>query len=223
MSMDKRSYYWIKLDTAYLSNSKFLMLPINTRYHYIALYLLACEGDSGGVLVQNEEVMSVKEMALLLHEEENILLESITKLVQAGLIVIEDDGAYTINRFMEDQGKVSFGAEEDKKKKQWRERQAKHRNKVRNLTNGIEEKEIDTHSDGNIDKDLMIEKDEEIYEEIYEESDEDSDEDSDEEIDKDIDEDIEGHSTVTCDNYVTSNSSSDINLFRSFYNKERGD
>lgn len=125
--MNKRAYYWIKLHTAYLSNIKFLQQTATTKYHYIALYLVACEGDSGGVLVQNDELLSIDEMAMLLRENRNKLQKSIDNLVSIGLMKIEEDGAYSITRFMEDQGKESFGNEIDKKRAQWRERQARHR------------------------------------------------------------------------------------------------
>jgi len=145
MNSNKRAYYWIKLHTAYLSNYKFISQSSKTKYHYIALYLMACEGDSGGVLVQNEEVLSIEQMAFLLREEKDDLQESVDKLVEAGLMNIEDDGAYTISRFMDEQGKPSFGAEEDKKRKDWRDRQARHRNKLREVENA------DTNSDTNKD------------------------------------------------------------------------
>lgn len=204
MSMDKRSYYWIKLHTAYLSNSKFLMLSTSAKYHYIVLYLLSCEGDSGGVLVQNEEVLSVKEMAFLLHEDENNLKKSIEELVKVGLILDDGNGVYTISRFLEDQGKVSFGAEEDKKKQDWRQRQAKHRNKARNLTPKNETRTGDSqsYSDKELDVEEKIEKETEGYPETY--SDSNSETYPDSEIDEDIDEDIEGHVIVTGDTCMTS-------------------
>ena len=147
--MNKRSYYYIKLNTAYLSDTKFLKQSDTTKFHYIALYLLACEGDAGGVLVQNEEILSVEDMAFLLHEKEDAIQESLNKLVKAGLVTFEDSGAYTITRFMEEQGKVSFGAEEDKKKAQWRERQAKHRKNSK--------QDLDIDKDLDIDIDIDIE------------------------------------------------------------------
>ena len=190
--MDKRSYYWIKLHTAYLSNSKFLMLPISAKFHYIALYLLACEGDSGGVLVQNGEVLSVKEMAFLLHEDENNVKKSIEELVEVGLVQDAGDGVYIISRFLEDQGKASFGAEEDKKKREWRDRQARHRNKARNSTNRDEESRINSNSYP--EEELDIVKDKKIYSYIEKDG----------ELDEDIDKDIEGHGSVTGDTCMTS-------------------
>jgi hypothetical protein len=201
MSMDKRSYYWIKLHTAYLSNSKFLMLSTSAKYHYIVLYLLSCEGDSGGVLVQNEEVLSVNEMAFLLHEDENNLKKSIEELVKVGLILDDGNGVYTISRFLEDQGKVSFGAEEDKKKQQWRIRQARHRNKVHSSTYRDEERRINSnsYSEEEVDGKEKTEKHPEIDGEI----DGEVDGEIDGEIDGDIDRDIEGHTIVTGDTCVT--------------------
>jgi len=131
--MNKRPYYWIKLHTNYINNIKFLQLPDNTKWHYIALYLMACECDAGGYLIQENVALSLSELSLLLYLNDNDLHNSVKLLIDANLLLYDDD-AIVIRKFIEEQGKETFGDKIDKQREQWRLRQEKYQDKKK-ITN----------------------------------------------------------------------------------------
>lgn len=173
----KRAYYNMKLSTNYLSNVKFIRLPDATKWHYVGLYLLSIECDSGGLLIQNDEILNVEDLSLLLHVDFDDLSKSIELLIQSGFL-LNDDG-FIISVFLDEQGNMGFGFEAENKRAEWRKRQQAKRQRDK-------QKDIDKLIDS--DKDLNIDKESDI--------------DSDKDIDIDID--ICRHANVTRDINVTS-------------------
>jgi hypothetical protein len=157
---NKRAYYWIKLNTAYLSNSKFLHLDAKAKSYYFLLYLLACECDSGGLLIQDNEILSIDDLALLLHSDINDLAEAIAGLLQSGLVT--NDNGFVITRFIDEQGPKSFGEKESRQREEWRERQTKSRDKkAKAIDKDNIRKEEDKEEERDIDKirrDIDIDK-----------------------------------------------------------------
>jgi len=155
----KRSYYWIKLNTAYLSDIKFLKLSDSAKYHYVALYLLSCECDSGGLLIQDGEILSISDLSVLLHADYKTLESSISELLTSGLLKFDD--GFIITRYIDEQGPQSFGDAENKKRNGWVDRQAKSRANKRDKiieSDKIIEKDTDIEKDIDIESDIDIDK-----------------------------------------------------------------
>ena len=135
MASSKRSYYFIKLHTKYLSNVKFIRLTNDTKLIFIGLYLLAQECDMGGLLIQDGEILSLDDLSLLLHCNDDIT-KNVDELISSGFIV-EEKGGYGINldRFIDEQGITAFGERAEQERNKWVERQRKYRANKKDSTN----------------------------------------------------------------------------------------
>jgi hypothetical protein len=193
---NKRSYYWIKLNTAYLSDAKFMKLDAKDKGYYFLFYLLACEGDAGGWLIQKGESLTIDELAFILHSDSNEIAEAINNLTVAGFMSNGND-VFSISQFIDEQGPDSFQEKQSQKREEWRLRQEKSREKKK------------LNLDLNKDKEKEEERDKEKEKKEIRE-------DVDKDIDKDIDIDIE----VTRDKTVTEKPNNTFSL--SNQNTDRG-
>lgn len=127
---NKRAYYYIKLYTNYLSNAKFIKLSNETKWIYIGLYLLAQECDKGGLLIQDDNVLTEEDISVLLYTNEDVIKKSIESLKEFGFLTMCNDSfAISEKYFLEEQGPTGFGERAELNRKKWAEEKRRYRNK----------------------------------------------------------------------------------------------
>ena len=142
MITSKPSFYFIKLYTKYLTNIKFNKLPLDTRYVFVGMYLIAQTCDMSGLLIQDGNVLLDDDIAMLLFADKNTVKKSIKELISSKFIV-EENGGYGIDSdiYIEEQGSVGFGEKGDKARNKWREDKRKQRGK--NMTTEKEDTNVE--------------------------------------------------------------------------------
>lgn len=137
--MPIESSYWIKFHVNYLINPKFMKLPIETKWHFIGMYLLAKVSDAGGWIIANDQPSTISDIAFALHESDENISTSMSLLINDKFIITESD-IYIINHFAEMQGNNTVGDWADKKREQTKIRVQNHRVRVREEKEQEEEK-----------------------------------------------------------------------------------
>jgi len=117
------NYTWIKLPINNLYDSKFMQLNDATLGIYIKLYLLAGQADAGGLLCNHKGAFNKDDLTWQLRIHTDVLNSALSELLNSGFLQ-EQDGAYTIVMFMDEQGPG-----DNVKRAEWRERQRRHREK----------------------------------------------------------------------------------------------
>lgn len=123
--------FWIRFNISYLDDVDFMELPSQTKWHYIAMYLLAKKADAGGLVASNDKRLSAYGIARLLGEEEKSILESISLLLKNNFLSI-DDSSLEIKNYDEEQDSKLLGEKANKTREQNKLRQEKHREKIKN-------------------------------------------------------------------------------------------
>jgi DnaD/phage-associated family protein len=115
---------WVKLWTEILDDVKLAGLTDAQRWRFVQLILLAAECDAAGAIVTGDSRMTHAQVAWRLRCDEMTLESDTKKLIEVGLL--SDDGALIVTNFATRQGPT-----QEDKRKQWSERQKKHRERVK--------------------------------------------------------------------------------------------
>ena len=126
--MEKRSIYWLKAHSKYLSDPDYIELPDNAKGCYWGLYFLALESDKKGELKKNGCPMGFKQIALLLHKNERYMKDVMKILYDSNFLSYADD-TWKIDRFQEEQGKETQEEKEERERQRNNDYQRKARNK----------------------------------------------------------------------------------------------
>lgn len=114
---------WVKIYTEILDDPKLGELPAETKWCYVQLIVLAGDYDADGYIVTRDSLVTHANIAWRLRVTVETLTRDINLLCECGLVEI-DHGAIFIPKFAERQGR-----KQSEKREQWRERQAKSREK----------------------------------------------------------------------------------------------
>jgi hypothetical protein len=165
------SEFWIRLSVGYLEDIDFQQLPNETKWHYIAMYLLAKKSDAGGLLAANNKPLDAKGIAWLLNDNVESISKSIKLLSNINFLSI-DKSYLDITNYDDEQSITIKGKESEDRKEKDRIRQEKHRNKIKKTKEEIDiktetkkEKEIKTDIDRDIETEKEIDTDIETEEE----------------------------------------------------------
>lgn len=112
---------WVKLNCHLLDDPRFGRLPESVRVRYYDLLMLAGQCDAGGAFFDNGERLSDDEIAFKLKISVDEFLGSIEILKSVGYIILNGHG-WQIARF-----EVEQGPSQEEKRRQWLERQNRHR------------------------------------------------------------------------------------------------
>lgn len=115
---------WVKLYIEILDDIKINRLTDNQKWRFIQLILFAAECDADGALVTGDSIVTLDDVCFRLRCDKKELEKDIKKLIELGLITLEDD-IMVITKFSDRQGPT-----QEEKRKQWRERQRKRRERV---------------------------------------------------------------------------------------------
>ncbi len=121
-------YHWIKIPYTLLEDFDFQSLTPAAAGMYLKLYLFAAKQDAGGALVDNTGPLHINRLAWHLRTAPPELDGVINELLNAGFLV-KRAGVLEIARFMEEQGPDI--EKQAKNREQWRERQARRREKLK--------------------------------------------------------------------------------------------
>jgi hypothetical protein len=124
--------FWIMLPIGYLDDVDFQQLPNETKWHYVALYLLAKKADAGGLLASYDKRLDAKGIAWRLNERLEDIEKSISLLLEHNFLTLDGPYLEITNYEKEQQSKV-LGESAEKKREQNRLRVQKCRNKIKNL------------------------------------------------------------------------------------------
>ena len=138
--------FWIMLPIGYLDDIDFQMLPDETKWHYIAMYLLAKKADAGGLLASNDKPLDAKGIAYLLKEDVNHISKSIDILLESNFLFLENDYLEITNYEEEQQSKL-LGEKAEQRKEQNKLRVQKCRSKIKEKESININKQKDKHKD----------------------------------------------------------------------------
>jgi len=133
---DKSNYTWIKFHIDLLDDAFFMNLSGDAVSVFTKLYLLAGRMDAGGAFVDKNGLLDIGSISWHLRASDDFTKNCLEELIDAGL-VNELDNGYEIANFMDEQGPG-----DNIKRGEWRERQRKHREKLR-IKNEEEEQEVE--------------------------------------------------------------------------------
>ncbi len=133
--------YWIKTYTGLLDNPKFMQLPDNTKWHYMALYLMAKNADSGGWLITEGNILTMEDLSYHLHVDLDSLQNSIDLLQNIKFMHYENNDILAITDFEEQQGNDTNSDYAERQREQTKKRVAKHRAKLANVQSEEKEEE----------------------------------------------------------------------------------
>jgi dGTP triphosphohydrolase len=144
--MATKNTYWLKVYTGLLDNPKFMRLSNETKWHYIALYLLAKKSEAGGWLIFDDDILSIDDIAFQLHDSADSLESSINLLVDQKFLYFTDDDILAIVNYEEQQQNDKDSEYAQRTRELTNKRVAKHRAKVKkenklSTDNNIKEEE----------------------------------------------------------------------------------
>ncbi len=114
------NYKWLQLPVDYLDDPDFNQLSDAAGFLFIRLYLVALKADAEGIVGNGRKTYTSKDLAFTFRKSEPDTSKQLQELEAAGFI--ETKPNIRVCRFLDEQGP---GSEEQRK--QWRERQRKHR------------------------------------------------------------------------------------------------
>ena len=118
---------WIKVFTEILDDVKMLRLSDPQKWRFVQLILLAGECDAEGFIVKGDIAMTVTDIAWRLRVDEVDLQKDLELLKSNHLMEFDqEESAWFVEKFSDRQGRSQAG-----KRKQWRERQRKHREELK--------------------------------------------------------------------------------------------
>jgi len=125
----KPVYQWMKSYHSLLDNPRYMRLSLEAKAIYHDAYLLAGKAGAAGLLCDDFEEYDADDIAYLLRVEPQTTLKALEELLSAGMMERDGQG-WRISRFLDEQG--AEGDDDEIKRKEWRERQSAHRERIKN-------------------------------------------------------------------------------------------
>jgi hypothetical protein len=145
------SYPWMKFYVDWLENPAFMRLSPGAVGTFTRLYLLAGKADANGLIGRADTVYSLDDLEFTTRTTAQELTRHLEELSKARLMTAEDDGWRVVN-FPDEQG-----PSDEVERAKWRERQARHRAKIKNEPAQELERETEREKEKETDRETDIE------------------------------------------------------------------